>query len=888
MIAEPTVAAQSLRPLAERPPSRAQAFTVGSTAPEQPHRTRMIGRERELALLIALVDGAPERGAALLIRGAPGAGKSALVEALVVELQDRPVAVLRASGIRAEANLPYAGLHQLLRPVLGELGSLPRHQRRAIEAAFGHVVSSQPDPFLIAVATLDLLSMVAGSSLVVVVEDAQWLDRRTSDVLSFVARRVSSDRIVLLVTARDDRGSPILDSGLAELHLEGLGDDAARRVLASVAPGIAESVRERLVAVAAGNPLALVELPAGLTSEQRAGRAPLADAIPLSPRLERSVTGRIRGLSVVTRRLLRLLALDDGGDLAELLDAYGTLHPDKPAARDDLLPAVAAGFIVVHGQTAMFRDPLIRAAVHQCIGGGVGRRTARAPRSAARAEARAATPPVGPSPTGADEEIHSLDVVPLDDVGRGRLQLLREPGVAEVADGVLTTDVVCLAEAALEDGDELLARRLLWTAAQRALWGIGDDESANAVGSVAARMGPPGDDPWLLAISAAVRSADAVAICDAAARYDRPDATPTDLLLAGMAAAIAGDAVRSRALLSRAAPALRGEGDHTRLAPLLVMEAWNDIHVGRWTEAASEIEAGAELARETGQAMWSVVADVGDALLGAMRGNEDQVERAIARVGPAAIGRDRRWVASTVEIVRAISELSAGRPDLAFTRLLERLVSSAPEVQWAVDYFADAAVLSGRVDEGRAVLETSGSRVNMNRGPLDVAAHRYADAVLADDGTADERRGAAIDDLAGWPIHQARLQLHRGRWLRRRRRVADSRAPLRAASDVFETVGAAALAERARRELRASGERIRRREITEWDQLSPQETEIAHLAAEGLSNREIGEQLFLSHRTVGAHLYRIFPKLGVTSRGQLHRVLATTDPDLSAQAQANA
>ena len=886
MIAEPTVAPRSLRRPVEARPLHALPLTVGAPDLERPHRPRLIGRERELALLTSLVDRAPNTGAALLIRGAPGAGKSALVGALVAELVDRPASVLRASGIRAEANLPYAGLHQLLRPVLGELGSLPRHQRRAIEAAFGHVVSSQPDSFLIAVATLDLLSMVAGSSLVVVVEDAQWLDRRTSDVLSFVARRVSSDRIVLLVTARDDRGSPILDAGLAELHLEGLDDDEARRVLATVAPGIAEPVRERLVAVAAGNPLALVELPAGLTSEQRAGRAPLADAIPLSARLERSVTGRIRGLPVVTRRLVRLLALDDGGDLAELLTSYGTLHPDKPAARDDLLPAVAAGFIVVHGQTAMFRDPLIRAAVHQCIG-SAGRRIAGAPRVVARAEA-GPTPAVGTSPTGADEDRTSVDVVPLDDAERGRLQLLREPGVAEVADGVLTTDLVRLAEAALDDGDELLARRLLWTAAQRALWGIGDDDAASAVRRIAARMGPPDQDPWLLAIAAAVGSADAVAIGEAAARYERPDATPTDLLLAGMAAAIAGDAVRSRALLSRAAPALRSEGDRTRLAPLLVMQAWNDIHLGRWTEAASEIEAGAELARETGQAMWSVVADVADALLGAMRGNEDQVERALARVGPAAIGRDHRWVASTVEIVRAISELSAGRPDLAFTRLLERVVSSAPDARWAVDSFADAAVLSGRADEGRAVLETSGSRVDVTRGPLDVAAHRYADAVLADDGTADERQRAAIDDLVGWPIHQARLQLHRGRWLRRRRRVADSRAPLRAASDVFETVGAAALAERARRELRASGERIRRREITEWDQLSPQETEIAHLAAEGLSNREIGEQLFLSHRTVGAHLYRIFPKLGVTSRGQLHRVLATIDPDLSAQAQANA
>jgi DNA-binding CsgD family transcriptional regulator len=600
MIAQPVEAPRSLRVVADAPPPADLARGFASFDSAESSRTRLIGRERELALLTALVDNAPKTGAALLIRGAQGAGKSALMGALVADLTGRPVAVLRASGIRAEANLPYAGLHQLLRPVLGELGSLPRPQRRAIQAAFGMAASPAPDPFLIAIATLDLLSMAARPSLVIVVEDAQWLDRRTSEVLSFVARRLSSDRIVLLVTTRDDRRCPILDAGLAELHLDEPSDE--ERLFPRVAPGIAEPVPERLTDIAAGP---------------------------------------------------------------------------------------------------------------------------------ARAEA-----------------------------------LAQGPG-----------------------------------------------------GS-----GVPGP---------------------------LPDVVATERL------------------------------DDLERAPRQLKQAWNDIHLGHWTEAASELADATELAREPGQVLWSAVADVAGALLAAMRGDEDQIERTLVRVGPVAIGRPNGWVASTVEVVRAIYELIAARPDAAYTRLHDRLAFSEDASLWAIDYFADAAVLSGNVDEGRAVLDASGSEVAARRGPLHVAAHLYASAVLADEPTADERQGLAIDNLAGWPIHQARLQLHRGAWLRRHRRAADSRVPLRAARDLFEAVGAAPLAERARRELRASGERIRRREITEWDRLSPQESEIAHLAAEGHSNREIGDQLFLSHRTVGAHLYRIFPKLGVTSRGQLHSVLAAGAGDVT-------
>jgi DNA-binding CsgD family transcriptional regulator len=306
------------------------------------------------------------------------------------------------------------------------------------------------------------------------------------------------------------------------------------------------------------------------------------------------------------------------------------------------------------------------------------------------------------------------------------------------------------------------------------------------------------------------------------------------------------------------------------------VQSWNDTQLGRWDDVASVIAEGAQLARETQQATWSLLADVAEALVAAMRGDEDSVDLALARAGSAAVARGQGWLGSTIEVVRAIGDLNAGRADTAYTRLRDRLTSlDGDACVWAVDHFADAAVLTGKVEEGRTVLAARGDSAEGRRAPLEDAADAYARAVLAEDGTADERQARAIADLAPWPVHQARLRLHHGASLRRHRRVADSRAPLRAARDLFEALGAAPLAERARRELRTSGERSRRRDITAWDQLSPQESEIANMAAKGLSNREIGEQLFLSHRTVGAHLYRIFPKLGVTSRGQLHTVLAS-------------
>ena len=232
---------------------------------------------------------------------------------------------------------------------------------------------------------------------------------------------------------------------------------------------------------------------------------------------------------------------------------------------------------------------------------------------------------------------------------------------------------------------------------------------------------------------------------------------------------------------------------------------------------------------------------------------------------------------------RGIIDLAAGRHDEAYEQLRHLFVPDhesyhATIAGWATSDFVDAAVATDHAEEAAAVLgrlEADAVRMKMPWWRIGVA---YGRAVLAaktgDTASADAAFATArAMDLERWPLARARLSLAYGTWLRRQRRVAESRAELRSARDLLDAIGVRYLAERAQQELGASGEATRHRGIDVLDQLTPQELQIARLAAEGLSNREIGRRLYLSHRTVGSHLYRVFPKLGITSRAQLHMAL---------------
>jgi hypothetical protein len=332
-----------------------------STVPHGDARDQIYGREYELARLDELVDGVAERGAVLLMRGEPGIGKSTLLEAACRRAEETGMRVLSATGVQSEAPLPFAGLHQLAWPMLAQADRLPKPQRSALLTAFGMEEAAEaPDRFLIALAVLELLSDAAQpTSLLVVIEDAHWLDRSSADVLAFVARRVEHERIVVLMASRDNMDSFFDDAGLPEFTLGGLDDAAAKSLLDAHGRQLAPAVRAQLHEQTGGNPLALIELPVLLGTDELGGRFLLPTPLPLTARLERSFGTRAANMPVHTRSLLLLAAIDHGGDLGEIL-AAGAMIDGEESTIESLTPAVAARLIQLNSTFVAFRHPLRR------------------------------------------------------------------------------------------------------------------------------------------------------------------------------------------------------------------------------------------------------------------------------------------------------------------------------------------------------------------------------------------------------------------------------------------------------------------------------------------------------------------------------------------------
>lgn len=318
------------------------------------------GRARERAVLDRMVaEVRSGHGRALLIRGDAGVGKSALLD-YVVE-RSTGCRVARATGIESEMELPFAGLHQLCAPMLDFRDRLPAPQREALAAAFGYSVGGPLDRFLVGLAVLSLLATVSEDRpLVCVVDDAQWLDQVSTQALTFISRRLSAERIGVLFSVRE----PATGSawrGLPELVVDGLADEDARALLDSVVPGrLDERVRDRIVAETRGNPLALLELPRGLTAAEIAGGFMRPDARPLWSRIERSFALRVRSLPSPTRKVLLTAAAEPVGDVTLLLRATKLLDLSMSA----VVPAEAAGLIEL-GLRVRFRHPLVRSAVYR-------------------------------------------------------------------------------------------------------------------------------------------------------------------------------------------------------------------------------------------------------------------------------------------------------------------------------------------------------------------------------------------------------------------------------------------------------------------------------------------------------------------------------------------
>lgn len=331
--------------------------TVTSTPPA------LLGRTTELQALEDLFDRVHSGGAALVVRGEPGIGKSALLHDASRRAGTRGMLVLKTTGVQSEARLAFAGLHQLLHPILGDIDALHAPQRDALLAAFGMAEADAPDLFLVGLATLELLSeRAARAPVLLLAEDVDWLDGTTCDVLAFVARRLESDPIVLLAAGRDGSETPLDRAGLGQMRLEGLADDAAAALLDAQAPGLEPAIRERLLTEAQGNPLALVELP--IASRRLRDATVLPTWLPLTTRLERAFATRVVDLPTATRTLLLVAALNDGAAAGETLDATSIFIGSEMTAKN-LAPAVSAALVDLDDGALRFRHPLMRSAVVQ-------------------------------------------------------------------------------------------------------------------------------------------------------------------------------------------------------------------------------------------------------------------------------------------------------------------------------------------------------------------------------------------------------------------------------------------------------------------------------------------------------------------------------------------
>ncbi|MFF7215237.1 AAA family ATPase [Streptomyces sp. NPDC008238] len=903
----------------------------------------LVGRQAETEAIEALLRPVDGHGGALVLRGEVGIGKTTLLALAQDRAAEQGRRVLALAGVQAESHLPFAGLHQLLRPVLQDTGRLPGQQRETLLAAVGLRDGGSPEPFRIALAVLDLLAECAADRpLLLLVDDVQWLDRSTSDLLAFVARRLSSDPVVLLAAATQGESEPPLWEGVGELTVSRLDADHAARLLDAGAPALAPFVRARLLEEADGNPLALVELP--LAAGGLESVAVIPRWLPLTVNLQGAFETRILDLPETTRTLLLAAALDTEGATGDVLAAATTVT-GGPVTVDGLEPAVDAGLVHVDRDTVRFRHPLVRSAIHQAA--SVTQRNAvhaaLATVHAARPDravwhlAACTVPPDGAVAEGLERcgeralrrgavvaAVHAFEhAAAFADAGRQADLLLRS---AELAVGLGRRDlvrrlvriterleltpkdtarllwiseslIICggrepvavrtllrTAERMRADGETALSVRLTGAAAAHLYRGNGESALHEEVLRAADRLAAERDGrcdtacaAMLLIAAHAAPVERAAAVLDAArAVADRTDDSAA-LHTTARALWCVGAPERADPFLTAAVERLRHQGRLASLAEALALRASGRAATGRCDPARLDADEARRLARETGQPEWEATALTVLGCVAALRDDAATAHRLIGQARTIAVRLNSPLLHATVRMARGTALSCSGEHAEAYAQLrwLADPADAGHHVMtalWTVGDLAEAAAHCGEKEDARAVLERLAPLAGRTPAARVRLAARHARAVLAHGDEGEAAFASALDaDLAGWSLERARLRLAYGEWLRRQRRVLESRAPLRAARDAFDDLGAAAWSRRARQELEATGETTRQRSPRAADRLTPQELQIAMLAAEGLSNKEIGARLYVSHRTVSTHLSRIFPKLGVTSRSRLAR-----------------
>jgi DNA-binding CsgD family transcriptional regulator len=899
------------------------------------------GRRTERETLDELLEAVREgESRALVIRGEPGVGKTALLEHLLERATGFRVA--RAAGVQSEMELPFAVLHQLCAPMLDRLERLPEPQRDALATAFGLSGGSAPDRFLVGLAALSLFADVAEDRpLLCVIDDAQWSDQASALTVSFVARRLFADAIGVIFATRGPGGEL---PGLPELVIEGLPDEDARALLSSaISAPVDERVLDRIVAETRGNPLALLELPRGLSAAQVAGGFGLPDALPLSGRIEESFRRRFAALPADSQRLLLIAAADPTGDSGLVWRAAKQLGTGSEAAAD----AEVAG-LFEPGPQLRFRHPLVRSAVYRSAlpedrrraHGALAAATdpdidpdrrawhhahatagpdegvaAELERSAARARSRGGLSAAAafleqatvltPSPAlrapralaaahlkhqaGAFEEARKLlataDAGPLDESGQARVNLLRGQLAFTSSRGRDAPALLLRAGRRLESVDVGLARETYLEAFSAALFAgrLGSAETVRQLAE-AARAAPapqryqPRDlllDGLAELVTGGFRAGVPI-LKRAVSRFGSEEISTEEglrwLWLAGHAAAVLWDFETWREFAVRHVQLAREEGALNVLPIALSTRVGAHLLAGELAEAASLVEETEAI----GAAAGSRVAGYGALPLVALQGRQPEATKMVDVGTEEVLARGEGLGLTSIQYSAALLYNGLGRYEEALA-VVEQ--TDHPAEQWS--YFIlpeliEAAARSGRIDRVGGSLQRLSERTRAAGTDWALGIEARSRALVSTSGVTEALYCEAIERLprSGVRIELARAHLVYGEWLRRENRRVDAREQLRTAHEMFTAFGMEAFAERARRELLATGETARKRTVETRDQLTAQEEQIARLARDGLSNPKIASQLFISPRTVEYHLSKVFSKLDISSRTQLDRVLS--------------
>jgi DNA-binding CsgD family transcriptional regulator len=911
----------------------------------------IIGRESGLALLRGLVDSVPQASQVLLVTGEAGMGKTALLADAADRARSAGMRVLSVTGRESESKLVYAGLHQLLRPVLSGAAGLPARQAEALLGALGLSTDpGPPDPLLTGVAVLTLLSDLSElSPVLVVADDAHWLDRSSLDALAFAGSRLDAERVVLLVGARGQAPPPGLDRGFPELHLGPLSAADAGRLLDGQPRPPRGRARAQVLAQAAGNPMALIELAQVIADDPAVSRRWAAEPLPLTDRLTAVLTSRFATLPEQTQAALLLAAVADGPDLSAAASRGA-----GPNARA-LAPAEQQGLIKIDRTGLRFSHPLVRSAIYHS-----------APFAQRAAAHRQLAEALHDQP---DRRAWHLAAAALHPDEQVAALLEATAAQAQHRGGAAAAALAMERAAELSPDRAAHARRLVAAASAAVPTGQADwvQELATRALAVTAdpelRLAARHDAGWALAWSGRRTAAlpALISVAEEAAR-DQPDLA-WDALGSAATVAYQSGTPASRQAVSRALDLLERQGppppgrapgidvhahklwirasadpigsrnellpylrkiagspleepllwriastawllDESDLAVRLMQDTmqrlrapgvrgtsgggltllgWAYVDTGRWDEALEVAAEAASMAETNQMDIVAASADVITATVLAMRGDSGAARRHAARtlatVDPAECG----LVAARARRALGVAALADGSYLQAFTQLRGLFSEDGTPLHNYASYLgvadlAAAAVRADRRTEGRTVIEHALSRLDGRASARLEQLIARARGILADPANSEAHFGTALADPAGdqWPFERAQLRLDYAEWLRRRRRINDAKPVLTEALGTFRRLGAQSWAQRAQAELRASGVAVTGApgEPDALGELTPQQRQIVRLASDGLTDREIGDRLFLSPRTVSSHLYRSYPKLGVASRHQLRDVIA--------------